>query len=205
MAVSVKPAKKRILAIVLGLAIGAIGLFFGFKGVMTRAVDETPRAVTITNIKSTTASITWETGTAVQGAVKYGKGPADTDLTAVAPELEQTKDHKVDLTLLEAATTYYFKIVGGTDTEYTNNGSAWSFTTANDDGSIPTSGGASKAPVKRPSPIQRIVIDQNTGEETSTVTINCQTEQNCNLIKSNFVHGCSTSDYIKCRQRVTTQ
>lgn len=201
MALTIKPSKTRLISIGIGLVIAITGLVFGTRMIGSRAAGEAPQAVTVTDITSTSATIKWETGTPIQGAVRYGKGTTDADLTAVAPELEPTKEHKVALNLLEAGTTYYFKIVGGSDTDFDNSGVPWDFTTATDSGTIPVSG-TQKTNSKS---IQHLVIpDDNTATTapaTVTPSINCKTETNCALIKANFVNGCSTADYVACTFR----
>ncbi len=199
MALTVKPVKGRFLAIGIGVVIAVIGLFFGLRTINSRAAGESPQAVAVGEITSTSAVITWETDNPVQEGVRYGKGAAESDLTSIAPETEASKKHKVELSLLEAGTTYYFNIIGATDTDYSNSGVSWTFTTASDSASTPTSGTQKKTTGKS---IQHLVIPNDatavTTAPTSAPSINCKTETNCDLIKANFSKGCSTSDYVAC-------
>jgi len=184
------PVTKKILAIIIGIAI-FVGLVVGYFAIFgTRAADYEPRDVIISNIEKNSVRATWATGVDTQGVVEYGTTP--TALNFFAPEAVKTKTHTIDLTLLSPNTTYYFDIRVG-DTKYDNGGVPWTFTTKSAETSVvptalPTKSGT------QPTPVQRLKISDGT---------NC-TETNCERIKLLLGKGCSTQDYMKCLRKVST-
>jgi hypothetical protein len=128
-----KKRLARIIAIVVGLLIGIPLVIFGFlmtQGAFTRASNAAPENVRISQVTSTTAVITWNTGEETQGVVQYGTSP--TQLTFFAPENRQTTVHRSELSLLKPQTTYFFNIRVG-ETIFDNGGSPWTFTTKSED------------------------------------------------------------------------
>lgn len=129
---------SRITAIAIGVLVSIPLLLFGWfslQGTFTRASDDEPRDVVITNITSTSARVEWTTGQSTQGVVEYGT--SEEALVFFAPETQQGTTHGVDLTLLTPATTHYFQIKIG-DKVFTNNGTGkpWQFTTRTKDGQV---------------------------------------------------------------------
>ncbi len=188
------PAIKKILAIIIGIAVFA-GLVFGYFAIFgTRAADFQPRDVIISNIEKNSARTSWVTGVDTQGVVEYGTTP--TALNFFAPEATKGKIHTLDLTLLSPNTTYYFDIRVG-DTKYDNGGVPWTFTTKGAESSVvapttePTQ--AVSASQTTPTPFQKLKISDGT---------NC-TETDCVKIKALLGKGCSTQDYFKCLKKLT--
>ncbi|OGK21061.1 hypothetical protein A2866_01885 [Candidatus Roizmanbacteria bacterium RIFCSPHIGHO2_01_FULL_39_8] len=174
----------RFLGYAVGGLLSVLILVFGFtmvQGVLTRAEDQVPRDVVISDITTSSAIINWATGTNTQGVIEYGVSP--TTINQLAPEAESSSSHQLDLTLLSASTTYYFQIsIGGK--KYDNAGVPWTFSTKGTD-EVPTS----LSPSTRPTPISRVVIPN--------VENSCP-ETDCEKIKLKLGNGCTTQDYIKC-------
>jgi len=188
------PILKKILAIVVGIAVFAI-LVFGYFAIFgTRAADFEPRDVIVSNIEKNSVRATWATGVDSQGVVEYGTTP--TALNFFAPEATKVKTHTIDLTLLSPNTTYYFDIRVG-DTKYDNGGVPWTFTTKGAEASVATPTTAPTQPFDsaqgKPTPIQRLKISDGT---------NC-TETDCAKIKTLLGKGCSTQDYFLCLKKLT--
>ncbi len=165
--------------IILILAFGVIQNFF------TRASDVRPQDVVVSDITQNSAKVVWTTGVEAQGLVEYGTSPSS--LTFNAPETEKTKDHSVELTLLSAATTYYFQIKTG-DKQFDNGGIPWQFTTK-----ATQETQATPLPTQAPTAIPTtLVTPSSTCEETD-----------CEVIKSKLGKGCTTQDYFKCVRKLT--
>src|SRR5438132_441142 len=101
----------RPVAIAIGVLVSIPLILFGWfalQGTFTRASDDEPRDVVITNITSTSARVEWTTGQSTVGVVEYGT--AEEALVFFAPEATASVTHAVDLTLLTPATTHYFQI-----------------------------------------------------------------------------------------------
>lgn len=196
---------------VLAMAIGGIVsvvlayLVFGMvQGRLTRANDEAPQQVQITNVTGTTATISWKTPIEADGGViQYGVSPAS--LGSFAPiEGEKSLNHSVDLSLLTPATTYYFQIVYGEDRVYDNGGAPWTFVTKGDD-ALDTSGInlQNSAAVPSPTPAQAIVVPTSVPAATtgtSTTSSSCN-YSDCDTIKSKLGQGCSTQEYMQCLRK----
>lgn len=177
-------------AIAVGSVISLAILIVGFSVLRSsRAEDQAPRDVVVSDITTNSAKISWATGVRNQGVVEYGVTP--TALNLLAPESESDISHEVELTLLSAGTTYYFQItIGGK--KYDNAGVPWTFSTKSSDSEEfeeinPTSS-------TKPTPVSHTVIPS---PESS-----CE-EVSCEKIKSKLGQGCSTQDYIKCIKRIS--
>ena len=189
------PILKKILAIVVGIAVFAI-LVFGYFAIFgTRAADFEPRDVIVSNIEKNSVKATWATGVDSQGVVEYGTTP--TALNFFAPEATKTKNHTIDLTLLSPNTTYYFDIRVG-DKKYDNGGVPWTFTTKGADASVAAPTAVPTQPLDstqgKPTPVQRLKISDGTE--------GCS-ETDCAQIKLKLGKGCSTQDYFKCLRKPT--
>lgn len=184
----------RIAAIIVGVIISIFLIIIGFKivtNVFTRASDQIPRDVTITDITQNSARVSWSTGIANQGIIIYGTTP--TALNFNAPETVPTTTHSVDLTLLSASSTYYFQIsIEGKN--YDNGGVPWTFSTK---GVVPT---AVPTPTisstTNPTPIQSLKVPN------SASTLACR-ETDCTKIKEKLGKGCDTQDYLRCIRKLT--
>lgn len=182
-------------AIIVGSILSIVLLVLVFSVVQNlsgRAEDQVPRDVVVLDITTSSASITYATGTKTQGVVEYGVSP--TTLNLLAPEGASETDHEVELTLLSAATTYYFQIsIGGK--KYDNAGVPWSFTTKSSD-STDLEGLISPRPTSsvKPTPVSKAVVPSP--ESTCT-------EVTCEKIKLKLGKGCTTQDYIRCIKRIS--
>ncbi|MCX7881492.1 MAG: fibronectin type III domain-containing protein [Patescibacteria group bacterium] len=196
---------SKIASIFIGLLIGIVLIIMAFRFFSTtfsRASDNEPRDVVISEITKNNAKISWTTAIETQGVVEYGTSPTATNY--FAPETNPTKNHLVELTLLSPATTYYFFIRIG-DKRYDNGGVPWTLTTKSEQESVrPTI--SSIVPTQilpsptviRPTPIQTIIIPQPSTNNALT----CD-ETDCQKIKEKFGRGCNTQDYFKCLRRLT--
>jgi hypothetical protein len=195
-----KPLIKKIAAIGLGLILFVIIVILGFQIFGTRAADLEPRDVTIADITQNSATISWTTGGETQAVIEYGTSP--TALNFFAPEATRTKEHKIELTLLSPATTYYFQIRIN-DKKYDNGGVPWTFTTKGTQ-ATQTSQSFNPTPTAvqitpSPTPIQVLEINNST---TTTTTASCN-ESDCEKIKLNLGKGCTTQDYFRCLKKTT--
>jgi cytoskeletal protein RodZ len=188
---------SRPLAIVIGIFLSVGMMFLGFnvfQGVFTRATDERPEDVVITDVTSSTAKISWTTGIeATGGLVQYGTSP--TSLTSFAPaDTAKSKDHSVILTLLQPGTTYYFEISYGENNKFDNGGVPWMITTKAE-GSDSSANGDETSSVKPA--LSAVPTDK------PAVALSCDVTE-CAEIKRKLGKGCSTQDYILCiRKNVT--
>mgnify|MGYP001035709701 CR=1 FL=1 len=196
---NLSPKITKISSIVIGVVIAVIlGLMaLNMGGVFTRASDVEPRDVVISDISQNNAKISWATGIETQGVVEYGTTP--TALNFFAPEASRTKNHLVELTLLSPQTTYYFQIRIG-DKKYDNGGVPWTFTTKGAENQSPTQPTPTitlppKIQSPTPTPIQSL--------EIPTDSSSCS-ETDCDKIKEKLGRGCSTQDYFRCLNKVTS-
>jgi hypothetical protein len=195
-----KPLIKKIAAIGLGLILFVIIVILGFQIFGTRAADLEPRDVTIADITQNSATVSWTTGVETQAVIEYGTSP--TALNFFAPEATRAKEHKIELTLLSPATTYYFQIRIN-DKKFDNGGVPWTFTTKGTQATqtsqspSPTPTAAQITPT--PTPIQVLEIKNPT--PTSAI-VSCN-ETDCERIKLNLGKGCTTQDYFRCIRKTT--
>ncbi|GIW64702.1 MAG: hypothetical protein KatS3mg092_0635 [Patescibacteria group bacterium] len=196
---------KKIFAIIIGIVLFILITIFSFRIFGTRASDMEPRDVVVSNIEKNSVTISWSTGLETQGIIEYGTSP--TALNFFAPEATKEKNHSVDLTLLSPSTTYYFTIRIG-EKRYDNGGVPWSFTTKGVEKSQPSTPSPSPTQIIRqvtskPSPIQRLRIDDNNASQPSpTIALVCN-ETNCQKIKEKLGKGCNTQDYFLCIKKLT--
>lgn len=189
--------KSKVTAIFAGLIISVGVVYLGFtlvQGYFTRASDERPQDVTITNITETSARVTWTTGSESEGGViQYGVSP--TGLTSFAPaEGGRTTTHAVDVTLLAPATTYYFEIFYGEGRRFDNAGVPWTFVTKERKSNVEATGSAQPAPNIVP------VAPTTVAAPTTAPAASC-TDTDCDAIKAKLGRGCSTQEYIRCIKR----
>jgi len=187
---TVKLNKRAKLMLILVVTFFAIPIIVLVSMTMGGAIDGSknnkPQDVVATRVSSTQSTIAWTTTRSVSATVEYGTTPGS--LQTYAPEVAPTKEHKIDLTLLSPATTYYYHIrINGS--VYDNNGVPWTFTTKTIRGEevvAAVKGVTTKlsvAPSATPTP--------QFGTSNCTVT-------KCNEIKAHLGKGCSVSDYIQC-------
>lgn len=203
--------KLRTTGFIIGGVLSIVLVIVGFsitQGVFTRASQLEPISVTITDLTSNSAKITWTSEDESQGVVEYGT--STTELTAFSPEAEKTRNHAVELTLLTPGTTYYFQLKVG-DRKFDNEGIPWSFTTKSSDGDVtsvsdptPTLSSSSQSlqnklsndPLKStPTPVSSVRIPP----QNSNNVLGCP-ETTCDKIKANLASngGCTVKDYIQC-------
>lgn len=193
---------KKTAAIAIGAVLAILILVMGFNllaNVFTRASDNMPREVIVSDITQNSAKISWTTGVENQGVVIYGTNP--TTLTFNTPETTRLTSHLLDLTLLSSSTTYYFQItIDGKN--YDNSGVPWTFTTK---APVVTSPTFMPTPVplvksgdiENAKPIQSLRIS-DTGADVSVCS-----ETDCATIKLKLGKGCTTQDYFKCVRKLT--
>ncbi|OGK33901.1 hypothetical protein A3F58_00560 [Candidatus Roizmanbacteria bacterium RIFCSPHIGHO2_12_FULL_37_9b] len=185
----------KLAAIAVGSILSIVFLVIGFSVVQNlsgRAEDQVPRDVVVSYMTTSSARITYATGTNTQGVVEYGVSP--TTLNLLAPEGGSDTDHEMELTLLSAGTTYYFQIsIGGK--KFDNAGVPWSFTTKSSDSSdLEELISLSPTSARRPTSVR---------EPTSNPESTCS-ETTCEKIKLKLGRGCTTQDYMKCIKRNPT-
>lgn len=201
----------RLISIGIGVVVAIVLIIVGFglfQNVFTRAEDQAPRDVVVTDKTNNSAKISWVTGIENQGVIEYGTSL--NQLNFFAPEAQKTKSHSVDLTLLSPNTTYYYVIRIG-DKKYDNGGLAWTFTTNSSAG---TAGGVNPTtavviqptapPVvaASPTPISSVEIPNRTQQQSSLPQSGC-TETDCAKIQEKIGKGCTAQDYAKCIVKVT--
>ncbi len=187
------PKVTKIAAIVVGVIVFILLVFFAFRIFGTRAADVEPQDVVVSTIEKNSAKLSWATGVETQAVIEYGTSP--TALNFFAPEASKEKVHSIDLTLLSPSTTYYFDIRIG-DKKYDNGGVPWTFTTKGVEKSVtaPTpSPTTATTSTTSPTPVQRLQISDGTA---------CN-ETDCTKIKEKLGKGCSTQDYFICLKKLT--
>jgi len=193
---------KKIGAVVVGLIIFGLMVVLGFQIFGTRASDVEPRDVVIADISQNSASISWTTGVETQAVIEYGTSP--TALNFFAPEASRERNHKLELTLLSPATTYYFQIRIG-DKKYDNGGVPWTFTTKStqtnqEQPTVAPTKEADEQPIASPTPVQVLeIVDEN---QPPSIQSECS-ETDCEKIKLNLGKGCTTQDYFRCLRKAT--
>lgn len=191
-----KKKQLRFLAIAIGVVISIFVIIIGFKlvsNIFSRAADQAPRDVIVTDITQNSAKASWATGIEAQGVVSYGTSP--TALNFNAPETVPSTSHSVDLTLLSASTTYYFQITVG-DKNYDNGGVPWTFSTK---APVTPTVAPTITPIQlnaTPSPVQSLRLPG------TTVATICD-ETDCAKIKLKLGDGCETDDYFRCIRKLT--
>ncbi|MBI3620273.1 fibronectin type III domain-containing protein [Candidatus Roizmanbacteria bacterium] len=196
----------RMMAVGIGVVMSGVVVFMGFTVAarfFTKASNDAPSDVAITNITQNSVRLTWTTVSETQGVVEYG-----TSLTALnffAPEPAASKNHGVDLTLLAKDSTYLFQIrivdrkygIGGTNGAGVENGQPWDFKTKSTAtttvSTTPTvNPSPSEAPLSSlsPTPVSSVVIPDAGGSCTFTDCLKiCQNKQPAG--------SCSTQEFQK--------
>lgn len=181
---SFRPHKyNKWLGVGVGLGLSIMLLIAGsaayFSGVFVEASNDAPQELVVSKITDNSARLDWTTAIENQGYVEYGTNP--TALTLIAPEASPSRSHGLDLSLLRAATTYYFRIKVG-DKVFDDAGNPWTFVTKK---------AQPKAEEPTPQdPIQEILAPEPTEASSCPST-------DCDVIKSYFGNGCDTADYIR--------
>lgn len=187
-----KKKSPKIVGIVIGLIVSLGVLYLGFsltQGVFTRANDERPQEVTISEITDTSATVSWTTQSDTEnGVVQYGVTPGS--LTSFAPSEDgKGKKHSIELTLLAPVTTYYFEIFYSENSKFNNSGAPWTFITKDRDSTQTQSSTV-------PSPTPKSTV-------TSTPVTACS-ETTCEAILKKLGNGCSTQEYVRCLKKGST-
>lgn len=120
------------------------------------------------------ATVTWQTDNEVQGTVEYGTTPASLLLRAL--ENQSSTNHRVVLSPLKEATTYYFRIRID-DEIYDNNGIPFSFKT-NPDAQSDELPPQTQFPEELPeeAPVEEPVSEPETTEPEAKVT-SCDSDE----------------------------
>lgn len=86
--------------------------------------QNSPKDVRISNITSSSFSITWITDTQTTGFVKYGDSVSNITSTKIEESADPGYTHLVNISGLSPQTNYFFKINSGGD-DFDNNGVTW--------------------------------------------------------------------------------
>ena len=171
------------LGVGVGLGLSLMLLIAGsaayFSGVFVEASNDAPQELLVSKITDNSARLDWTTAIENQGYVEYGTSP--TALSLIAPEASPNRSHGLDLSLLRAATTYYFHIRVG-DKVFDDAGNPWTCVTK-------TAPATAEAP-PAPDPIEEVLTPEPTEASSCPST-------DCDVIKSFFGKGCDTADYIR--------
>lgn len=124
------PTKKRniitLLILIIGLPLVVYASYQVVQLISNASADTQPRSVTISNITTVSATITWTTDSKTMGTVTPKDGSPVIDTRGNSKRYT----HFVELTGLEPSTTYQFTITSG-GTDYTSaEGEAFTFETA---------------------------------------------------------------------------
>lgn len=168
---------KKIVIIVILLLVGvlaAVGVRTAKTYLSGAAGGKEPQNVRVqADVKS--ATVTWQTDKEVQGTVEYGTTPASLLLRAL--ENQPATTHRVVLSPLKEATTYYFRIRVGEEI-YDNNGIPYSFKTKQGEAKV--------------SPTQPV---EPTLAATPTSTSSAAKVTSCNKAEFKEKFGTSDSEY----------
>jgi hypothetical protein len=126
-----------ILLLLIGITVGVYLVEIGPESLTTRAGPEAvPSGINITNVSDVSFSVSWQTESEVIGFLKYSTNPSSLNLSAL-DDRDQFEagdriytTHYVTVSELLPETTYYFKIVSGTESsEFDDEGLPYSVTT----------------------------------------------------------------------------
>lgn len=179
---------NRFLSIGIGFVISVVLLFIAFSFIQNtfiKAEDVSPRDVIVSEVTQNAAKVTWTTGRETQGVIEYGLTPGS--LNFFAPETQKGMSHSLDLTLLSANTTYYFQIRIG-EKKFDNGGAPWTFSTK-----------AQGAQKQTNTPVQTLPTAPPAVD--TPMPINTCQETDCEKIKEKMGDGCTTFDYINCKNK----
>jgi hypothetical protein len=112
-------------------------------------------------------SISWQTDKPVQAVVEYGTTPASLLLRSL--ESDSSASHKVTISPLKAATSYYFRIRVGEEV-YDNSGIPFSFKTKGSAGGNAGAGTPVQMPTTAQKPITSPAVVPTTGTGCSRTT-----------------------------------
>jgi hypothetical protein len=192
---------SKIISIFIGIVLSIFILVLGFNlisSVFTRAEDEIPRDVTVTEVSQNSAKIQYTTGSDTQGVIEYGTSP--TALNFYAPETQRTKDHSLNLTLLSPNSSYYFQIKIG-ENRHDNGGVPWTFSTKDIDRTKAVQGASTKiqlSPTVKPTPIQSVIVpDEGSSVATPSAPLVCAETDCVKKCQKKEGKGCEVSDFAK--------
>lgn len=138
------------------------------------------------------ATITWTTNKPSISMIGYGTSPANTLLRAGNTDMETSHTVKVDT--LRPGTTYYFKIIIGSE-EYMENGVPYSFKTPTTDKEL--------SPMPNEEEVVPTVVVP-TVVPSATPTLTSNTETNCDRLTDYNSDGVVNSlDYYHCLKSVS--
>ena len=140
-------------------------------------------------------TITWTTDKPTMSMVSWGTTPANTMIKAGQTDL--LTSHSVKIDTLRPGTTYYFKIVVGSE-EYMENGVPYSFKTPSESGE----GANNASEMVEEEAVPTVVVP--TAVATATPTPTTQTENKCDRLTDYNSDGVVNSlDYYYCLQSIT--
>ncbi len=191
--------------IVLILFLTGIGAIFGINAAKTylsgAAAGEDPQNV---KVQADVASVTisWQSEKEIMGVVEYGANQASLMLRAI--ETQQSTTHRVVLSPLKEATTYYFRIKVG-ETIYDNDGIPYSFKTKPATAAVlPTPTTARVLPVPTTAHVLPVptVASQSGSLVTTCVSADFESQMGTSNQAYDFDKNgvVNTLDYIKCKQ-----
>ncbi len=128
------PTKKRniitLLILIIGLPLVVYASYQVVQLISNASADNQPRNVSISNITTVSATITWTTDSKTSGTVTLKESGAELSPVIDTRGNSKRNTHFVELTGLEPSTTYEFTITSG-GTDYTSTeGGAFTFETA---------------------------------------------------------------------------
>ncbi|MDD3474705.1 MAG: fibronectin type III domain-containing protein [Candidatus Dojkabacteria bacterium] len=131
----ITPYQKRqltvILILVIGIPLTIFGIYSAVKWFTSAGTNTQPHDVVLTNLTTSSITVTWTTEEKQTGSVVPVLNGSDGSTVIDERGSSRMYTHYVELDDLEPGTTYDFKIVSGSDTYTDTDGNEFSFTTAN--------------------------------------------------------------------------
>lgn len=132
------PTILGIFLLLIGITAGVYLVELGPQSLTTRATPEVvPSQIRITNISDHSFTVSWFTETAALGFVRYGTSSSALNLSALDDREQAGSNeracttHHVTVDNLTGETTYYFKIISGSESSvFDDNGQSYSVITA---------------------------------------------------------------------------
>ncbi len=122
------PTILGIVVLVLGMGAGIFLVATSKQFKLGASPDVAPQDVKITNLSSTSFTVSWITDKPTVGFVKYGTAQDNLSQTTLAPQ-DATTTHWIQIISLTPSTPYYFKI-NSASSDYDNSGIPWNTQTA---------------------------------------------------------------------------
>ena len=162
-----------------GILVLTVGIAMGVLLVQSRQIFKlgaspasAPKNVRVTNIDSSSFTVSWITDKETVGFVTWGKTKDSINTITSQDFNDSTNTHLVNINGLDAISTYYFKI-NSDGTKYDNNGLPWEVTTGPNIGTSPNDtklSGSVIDPLGKPSPNTLIYVSPAGSNTLSTIT-----------------------------------